>query len=125
MPIDHIRLSQRARDQLVRLKRATGIRHWNELCRWAFCLSLSDPTVPTAAKIPADGAVEMTWKVFGGLYHEIYLALLKQRCHDDGLGSTDDVLSAQFRLHLHRGIAMLANDRQLKSIEDLVSKAVT
>ena len=35
MAIEHIRLSQHAKDQLIKLKRVTGIDHWNELCRWA------------------------------------------------------------------------------------------
>ena len=37
--IDHIRLSQQAKDQLIKLKRVTGIEHWNVLCRWALCVS--------------------------------------------------------------------------------------
>jgi len=54
MALDHIRVSERGRDQLVRLKRPTGIQHWNVLCRWAFCMSLADSCVPTPAKIPSD-----------------------------------------------------------------------
>ena len=64
MSLDHIRLSQQSRDQLIRLKRHTGIKHWNVLCRWAFCASLAEPTVPAPAKIPADSTLEMTWQVF-------------------------------------------------------------
>jgi DNA sulfur modification protein DndE len=47
MSIKQIRLSSQARDQLIRLKTKTGIAHWNILCRWAFCLSLKQPAVPT------------------------------------------------------------------------------
>jgi DNA sulfur modification protein DndE len=57
MSIDHIRLSKQAREQLIRLKRHTGIEHWNVLCRWAFCRSLAEPSVPPPAKIPADSNV--------------------------------------------------------------------
>lgn len=67
----------------------------------------------------------MTWKVFGGVHHDIYLALLKERCHKDGLGASDEVISAQFRLHLHRGIGYLAalvSDKQIKSITDLIKR---
>jgi DNA sulfur modification protein DndE len=46
----------------------------------------------------------MTWQVFGGDAHELYLALLKERCELDGLGSSEEVLARQVRLHLHRGI---------------------
>ncbi len=121
-PIEHIRLSQQAKDQLLRLKRKTGIQHWNVLCRWAFCISLAEPGVPPPAKIPADSSVEMTWKVFGGVYSDIYLALLKQRCQQDGLGSADELLASQFRLHLHRGIGYLAADRQITSISSLLKR---
>ena len=122
MPLEHIRLSQQAREQLVKLKRWTGIPHWNVLCRWAFCVSLADPTVPLLTKISADSSVEMSWKVFGGPYSDIYLALLKERCHHDGLGTTEDVLTTQFRLHLHRGIASLTADRSLRHITDLLKR---
>ena len=124
MVVEHIRLSQKAKDQLIKLKRNTGIEHWNVLCRWAFCLSLSEASVPRVAKIPSDSNVEMSWKVFGGRHAEIYVALLKERCEGDGLGSGADVLAQQFRLHLHRGIAYLAGERKLRRIEDLVGSVV-
>jgi len=123
MALEHIKLSEKAKDQLVKLKRVTGIPHWNILCRWSFCTSLAEPTIPSPTKIPADSSVEMTWKVFGGSYEEVYLALLRQRCEHDGLGTSDDVLSTQFRLHLHRGIGYLAAEKRLKTIADLCRHA--
>jgi DNA sulfur modification protein DndE len=122
MSLDHIKLSQQAKDQLVKLKRDTGIKNWNVLCRWAFCTSLAEPSVPPQAKIPADSSVEMTWKVFGGQHHEIYLALLKARCKRDGLGTSEDVLTNQFRLHLHRGIGYLFGDKQIKNVRALLRR---
>jgi DNA sulfur modification protein DndE len=122
MSLEHFRVSQQAKDQLVRLKRWTGIENWNVLCRWAFCVSLAEPTVPPKAKIPADSSVEMSWKVFGGIYQDTYLALLKERCHRDGLGTDENTLAAQFRLHLHRGISYLAADRSLRHISNLVKR---
>ncbi len=123
MAVEHIRLSQQAKDQLVKLKRVTGIEHWNVLCRWAFCLSLSEQSVPPSAKIPADSNVEMSWKVFGGRYSDIYMALLKERCVRDGLGTDPETLSQQFRLHLHRGISYLAGNKDLRNIKDLIALA--
>lgn len=114
MSLEHIRVSKQARDQLIRLKRYTGIEHWNVLCRWAFCRSLSEPSVPPPARIVTDSNVEMSWRVFGGRQHDLYLALLKERCLRDGLGVDDEVLGIQFRLHLHRGIAYLAGDRRVR-----------
>ena len=104
-------------------KTRTGIQQWNILCRWAFCLSLKQQSPPTPVELPADSNVEMTWQVFGGEAHELYLALLKERCERDGLGSSDEVLARQFRLHLHRGIGYLATPHAVKSINDLVRLA--
>lgn len=125
MSLENIRVSKQAREQLIRLKRYTGIEHWNVLCRWGFCRSLAEPGVPPPAHIPADSNVEMSWRVFGGRQHELYLGLLKERCLRDGLGTADDMLDAQFRLHLHRGIAYLANDRRVRDgIAAFVGQAV-
>lgn len=121
MTLDHIKVSQQARDQLIKLKRSTGIQNWNVLCRWAFCLSLSEPSIPSPVRIPADSSVEMTWKVFGGKFHDIYLALLKERCHRDGVEISDESMANQFRLHLHRGIAHLASDKSIRDTSGLIS----
>jgi DNA sulfur modification protein DndE len=125
MAIEHIKLSQQAKEQLVILKRATGIQNWNVLCRWGFCVSLAEPSIPSPTKIPADSSVEMTWKVFGGIHYELYFALLKERCHQDGLGISNEILSSQFRLHLHRGIGYLSADRKNMNIAKLVSLTST
>ena len=121
MSIDHIRLSQVAKNQLIQLKRRTGIKHWNVLCRWSFCLSLAEDSIPPDAKIPADSNVEMSWKVFAGPNHELYMGLLKERCLSDELGTDPDVVAQQFRLHLHRGIAYLAGNKNLHNISDLIA----
>ncbi len=120
VPVERIRLSQQARDQLITLRRRTGIRQWNILCRWAFCRSLAEASVPPAAEIPSDSTVEMTWRVFGGEEANVYAALLKMRCYADGLGTDAKTLASQFRLHLHRGIGYLAGDRELRTIGDLI-----
>lgn len=122
MSLDRIQLSRRARNQLLRLKRNTGIKPWSALCRWAFCTSLAEPSVPPFAKIPADGNVEMTFEAFGGAHHELYLALLKARCHRDGLGTDEETLAAQLRLHVHRGIGYLFADRRIRRIGDLLRR---
>lgn len=121
MAIEHIRLSQQAKDQLIKLKRVTGIEHWNVLCRWALCLSLAEQSVPPTAKIPADSNVEMSWKVFGGRYADLYIALVKERCVRDGLGTDPDTVAQQFRLHLHRGISYLFGNKGLRKIDDFVA----
>ena len=121
-PIENIKLSQLAKEQLIRLKRRTGIQNWNTLCRWGLCISLAESSVPPNTDIPADSNVEMTWKTFGGNYEGLYLALLKQRCQDDKLGLSNETLATQFRLHIHRGISYLAGDKNLRNITDLFRK---
>ena len=121
MSLKQIRLSSQAKEQLIRLKTRTGIQQWNILCRWGFSLSLAEPTPPTPIEIPADSNVEMTWTVFGGDCHELYFALLMERCVHDGLDTSLETLTRQFRLHLHRGIGYLATPNKIRSISDLVA----
>lgn len=121
MIIKQIRLSQTGKEQLARLKGKTGIQNWNVLCRWAFSLSLREPSQPPDLDLGPDSNVEMSWPVFGGEYHEIYEGLLLQRCLDEGLGLDQSTVSRQFRLHLHRGIAYLNASNFIKSLTDLLS----
>ncbi len=123
-PVDRIRLSQTAKDQLIKLKRVTKVEQWNVLCRWAFCRSLAESTIPSPVPIPADSNVEMSWRVFGGELSDVLLIALKQRCHQDNLGTEREILATQFRLHLHRGIGYLAGDPNLKKVENFISVAV-
>ncbi len=125
MAIEHIHLSQQAKDQLLRLKRATGLTTWNTLCRWAFCASLAEIAPPARKKIPADSNVEMSWRVFAGIDGDLYLALLRERCVRDALPTDPDTMAEQFRLHLHRGIAHLAANKQLSGIDGLIALALS
>jgi DNA sulfur modification protein DndE len=116
MTIEHIRLSHAARDQLITLKRRTGIMHWNVLCRWALCRSLAEPAPPPAVKLALDSNVEMTWRVFAGDLGDTLWALVRYRCHQDGLPLDDETLAQQFRLHLHRGIGYVVGDARVTDV---------
>ncbi len=120
-PLERVRISKTAEDQLVKLKRSTKVKQWNILCRWAFCRSLAEPSVPSPVPIKTNSNVEIAWNVFGGEIADILLIALKQRCHQDGLGTDKDTLKEQFTLHLHRGIGYLAGDNQIEQIEDLIT----
>ena len=123
MTIETVRIDEQGREQLIRLKRHTGVDTWNVLCRWAFCASLAERTRPPMRLFKGEPAVEIAWRIFGGAHHELYLALLKQRLKRDGYSLTDANLQEQFRLHLHRGLGYLAANRTIRSIEGLASMA--
>lgn len=124
MFIKQFRLSQQEKDRLIRIKSRTGIQNWNVLCRWAFCWSLSQPTVPGGLIPASDSNVEMTWQTFGGDYDEIYEAVLRQRCLRDGLGDSQETLVKYFRLHLNRGINYFSMPGEKKSKEKFIMEVV-
>ncbi len=109
--IDIIRLSEKQKQQLIILKRKTGIENWNVLCRWALCISLADPTVPPKEDIPSDSNVEMTWKTFAGEYSEIYKILLITAYQKLPTGSEQKYSFLDFiKIHLSRGISCLSKN---------------
>ncbi len=124
MIIKQVRLSQKAKEQLSRLKGKTGIKNWNILCRWALCYSLSEKSIPTDIPLIADSNLEMSWFTFGGEYYEIYEALVKAWCIKMGLPSDEDTVIKYFRLNLERGIAHLGGTGFIKSIDDLARLAL-
>lgn len=107
MSIETVRLSERAKQQLITLKRRTGIENWNVLCRWALCLSLAERSEPPDENIPSDSSVEMTWRTFGGPHHEVYRALIRQRAQGQRANNTEQFEVDYFRRHLHRGVSYL------------------
>jgi DNA sulfur modification protein DndE len=123
-PIETIRISAQGRDQLIRLKRITGIEHWNALCRWALCASLREETAPPSVPISTEGGIEMAWKVFAGEFSDAYAALVSMRAKKDGLHEDPDGLANCLRLHLHRGLGYLAADRESRSVGSFLQKLV-
>ena len=120
--LGNIRLSSEAKDRLSYMKRKTGISQWNILCRWAFCLSLAEKSMPSKVDIVADSNVEMSWRTFTGPGNEeLLIAVLKTRCLRDNLQTDDITLAQQFKLHLHRGIGYLATSGKIKCLSDLLS----
>jgi DNA sulfur modification protein DndE len=122
--LETIRLGPEARIQLTTLKRRTGIENWNVLCRWAFCMSLADPTPIRELKERGGAGVEMTWKTFAGEEEELYRFLLIDRCTAEH-GTTDrEAMARTVRQHIDRGIARLVSQRSAKSITDFINLLV-
>lgn len=123
MSLDTVRVSEEAKNQLITLKRRTGLDQWNYLCRWALCASLSEPNPPPKSDVKTDSSIEIGWKTFGGGNDHVYRALLKERCRQDDIPVTEESLEEQLKLHLHRGIGYLVGDDKLQDIEALLRKA--
>ena len=122
--LDNIRISENSKAKLSRLKGRTGIQNWNILCRWAFAVSLADKTRISAHKQSDWSNVEMTWRTFGGIYEDVYWALLVKSADDAGVGSELSDLAHHLHLHLERGLATLEmRIRKLEDFGDLVSVA--
>lgn len=121
--IETVRVSQKAKNQLITLKRRTGIANWNVLCRWALCASLAEPSEPPQEDIPSDSTVEMTWKTFTGGEEELYLALIQIRAIKAGVPLEKERISAYFKLHLHRGISYLTGNPKITKIDGLLRLA--
>ena len=124
MLIKQIKLSNQSKERLGRLKGKTGIKNWNVLCRWAFCYSLGEYTMPTDIPIVADSNVEMSWFTFAGEYSELYEALMKAWFIKMELPSDTETLSKYFRLHLERGIAHLSGTNFIRNLDDLMNLAI-
>lgn len=119
-----VRLSEQTKDQFIRLKRATGIKTWNILCRWALCVSLSESEPLVETPDGGDSAIEMRWDVFGGEFQHIYYALLAHECKERGLDVNDKNISRFARLHIQRGANILTNKNKVTSLEELIHLAV-
>ena len=121
--IETVRVSEKARIQLITLKRRKGIPNWNVLCRWALCLSLAEKTIPPHEDVVTDSSIEMTWKTFSGGKDDLYMGLLLLRAKKDGIPFDESKISNYFKLHLHRGISYL-NAAPTESIQKFVKLAL-
>lgn len=123
MIVKQIKLSSQAKEKLSRLKGKTGIKNWNILCRWAYCFSLHENTVPTDVPVNSDSNVEMSWYTFAGEYSEIYEALMIEWCVEKEIEPNNENLAKYFKLHLERGISYLTGTNFINNLNDLLNLA--
>jgi DNA sulfur modification protein DndE len=122
-PVETVRLDERGKTQLTTLKRRTGLKNWNVLCRWALCASLAEASRPASQDAGELSNVEMTWHTFSGKNGDLYAALIAARCQRDGLGTDRETLAEQFRLHLQRGLTFVVGSDDTRSLLGLASLA--
>jgi len=121
-PVDHLRISSLGKDQLIKLKRQTGIEHWNILCRWAFCVSLREKSHPPTIQAGSESGVEMSWKVFAGEYSDVFSGLILQRARHEGVELATEELSQCLRSHIHRGLGYLASGTDIRNIGNFIER---
>lgn len=125
MIIRQIRLSNRAKERLSRLKGKTGIKNWNVLCRWAYCYSLKENTIPTPENIDADSNVEMSWYTFAGEYSDLYEALIIAWCKKMDIPTDNETMAKYIKMHIERGISYLSGTNFIRGLDDLLRLGAT
>ena len=116
MKLNRLRISQEVSTRLSILKARTGLTP-NILCRFGFCLSLNDPSIPDPDAYSTEMEKEIDRHTLTGSWDPLFVALIKERCHRDGLPLKDEELAAQFRAHINRGALLLY--KRVRSLNDL------
>ena len=111
--IERVKLSAAAKQQLITLKRRTGIEHYNVICRHALCISLQNSAKVPAESIQFNNGIEIDWSVFAGIAEETYLNLLIERSIQDEGDSSPITVRQTLTSHLHRGLSYLASNSNL------------
>jgi len=124
MIMRQIRLSNRAKERLSRLKGKTGIKNWNVLCRWAYCYSLKENTIPTPENIDGDSNVEMSWYTFAGEYSDLYEALIIAWCKKMDIPTDNETMAKYIKMHIERGISYLSGTNFIRELDDLLRLGV-
>ena len=105
MKFGRVVTSTRSQKNLGMMKVKTGLTP-NILLRFAFCMSLNDPSIPNPDEFNQEGS-ELTPAVLFGEYEPIYLALILNRLKKDKL-DPEVYLHKMTRAHLNRGVIALA-----------------
>jgi DNA sulfur modification protein DndE len=115
-PVEEIRISKRSKEVLVKLRRQTKIETWNQICRIAYCRSLSFPA-QTELKAIGETAIRMDWRTFAGPYSQVFCCLSLIRARNDGVElSSREAVSRHFHHMLNSGIQNLGAIRALDEL---------
>jgi DNA sulfur modification protein DndE len=117
MNFRRMRFTEDISQKLKLLKARTGITP-NILCRIAFCKSVETPSIPDPSEFAEYGDREIDRPVLLGAYDELFVAMIKERCKQDGLDVDEDELYEYFRAHVHRGVALVY--KRVKKLPDMI-----
>ena len=119
MKLTKLRLTKDVSNKLKNMAARTGVTP-NLLCRMGFCMSLEEPTIPNPEDYPEEDR-EFNRYTLLGEYDPLFVALLRQRCHQDAVADSQHV--EYFRAHLNRGILLL--QKRVRSIGDIADFSST
>lgn len=111
--IDRIRLTATAKNQLIVLKRRTGIQHYNSLCRHALCISLANSSPIPDEELSYSGGLEIEWRVIAGDLSDLFIDLIKLNL--DQKSPNHDSIKSCATTHIHRGLSYLFS----KSLDEI------
>ena len=117
--IDQLRTSTSLKNLLTRIKSITSIQNWNVLCRWGFCFSIKQSTLPRQVDEKLDG-VEIDYDVLVGKNKIIYTQLLINNLRKNNIETNKENLTKYLYAHVNRGINIIYNFK-LKGISGLLS----
>ena len=117
--IDQLRTSASIKNLLTRIKGITSIQNWNVLCRWGFCFSIKQSTLPRMVDEKLDG-VEIDYDVLVGKNKIIYTQLLINNLRKNNIEINKENLTKYLYAHVNRGINIIYNFK-LKGISGLLS----
>jgi DNA sulfur modification protein DndE len=109
--IERVKLTAAAKQQLITLKRKTGIEHYNTICRHALVVSLSNPAPAPVENLQFTNGLEIDWDVFTGGYGDTYLNVLMIRAIKDTDGCTASQVRQTLTSHIHRGLSYLVSKK--------------
>ena len=106
--IERLRTSQNIKNILTRIKGITSIQQWNIICRWGFCLSIKQETLPRAIDEKLDG-VEMDYETLVGKNKIIYTQLLLNSLNKHKIKLTKENINDYLNRHINRGVNLIYN----------------
>ena len=119
LTIDILRTSSNVKSSLTRIKTITGISNWNIICRWAFCLSLKQTSLPREVEEKLDG-VEIDYDTLVGKNKSIYTQLLINNLVTHNVALDKKNLTKYLYAHVNRGVNIIYTNK-LKDISELMA----
>jgi DNA sulfur modification protein DndE len=117
--IDVLRTSMNVKNSLSRIKTLTGIPNWNIICRWAFCLSIKQTSLPREVEEKLDG-VEIDYDTLFNKNKSIYTQLLINNLITHKVEIDKKNLTKYLYAHVNRGVNIIYTNK-LKDISGLMA----